>query len=123
MLSLVVIISKIFKKMKAEQILKSITPEVKKKQMEKINKVKLPEELQRLVKEYKKVGGERNYFIWKWIYNILKIVTLSTVERKYKKSAIKTKFLMIMFVVLIDDIADKNGDYKLLKELQVLMLK
>ena len=103
--------------MKVERILKSITPEVKKREIEKIEKVKLPEELQKWVDEYEKVGGRRNDFIWKWVYNISKIVTLSMVGGKYKRSVIRTKFLMIMFVVLIDDVADRTGNYKILKKL------
>lgn len=109
--------------MKVEQILKSITPEVKKREIEKINEVKLPAELQRWVDEYEKVGGERNVFIWKWLYVMDKIVVYSIVKKKYRKSLIKIKFLFEMFIILLDDVSEKKGNHKLLNELLHISFK
>lgn len=103
--------------MEIEDILKQITPEARKREIEKIQRAKLSKDLQELVDEYKEVGGNRDDFIWIWIYYISITITLSCVEEKYKESLYKIKFLLIMFVVLIDDIADNHKDNNVLQEL------
>lgn len=104
--------------MKAEEILKSITPEVKKRETEKIQKIKLPAELQKWVKEYEKAGGERDKKIWLFVYKIIKdFFPFVACDKQYSKSLNETKFLFTMFVIIIDDIADKKKDEELLNEI------
>ena len=79
-------------------ILKSITPEVRKREIEKINRVKLPGELQKWVEEYKRVGGERDDFFWSWIYKAILETTFPIITKKYKISIYKNEFLMVMFI-------------------------
>lgn len=100
--------------MKVEEILKGITPEVKKREIEKIQKVELPAELQKWVKEYEKVG-ERDEFFWKFIYEINQIIEPFKIPDKYCNSDVK--FLIIIFIILVDDIADKTKNEKLLNEI------
>lgn len=104
-------------KSKIGEISKRVTLDNIKREIEKTKKIKLPIELQDWVGGYKRVGGERNDFIWKWIYIVSKTITLSGVEKKYLKSLWEIKFLMIMFVVLIDDMADKYKNKKMLEDL------
>ena len=103
--------------MKIEQILKKITPKETNRQIENIKKIKLPKELQKWVIDYEKIGGERDIFIWKWLYIMDNKIVYSKVNKKYHKSLIKTKFLFEMFIILLDDVSEKKGDHRLLDEL------
>ena len=100
--------------MKVEEILKGITPEVKKREIEKIQKVKLPVELQKWVEEYEKVG-ERNEFFWKFMYEINQTIKPFKIPDEYCNSDVK--FLIIIFIILVDDIADRTKNEKLLNEI------
>ena len=102
--------------MAIEKILKQLTPARKKKEIEAIKNIELPKELQQWVKKYKKVG-ERGDLIWLLTWKIIKTVSLSDISTNYQESLQNVKFMITMFVILSDDIVDKNKNQRLLNEL------
>lgn len=102
--------------MTANKILKQLTPERIKKELAEIQAVELPADLQKWVKEYEKVG-DRDEFLWKWAYKSIPFVTLPNIIHKHHQSLKELKILIIIFITLLDDVADKFRDKKLLKEI------
>lgn len=99
-----------------EKILRQLTPERIRAENEAVLRTKLPAEIQKWVEKYEKVG-ERETYIWKWLYRMFQVVQLPIVSRKYQKSLLEIKVLVTMFVIQLDDIADKKQKRALLNEL------
>lgn len=98
-------------------ILKKITLEVRKNEVEKTRKTKLPKELQKYLNEYKKVGGKRDEFAWKILFNLRQKSNYLLIAKDYGNILKKVQFLITVFIVLVDDVADQNGNNVLLNEL------
>lgn len=97
-------------------ILRELTPERIKKEIEEVKKAELPAELQKWVEEYEKAGG-RNGFLWKWLHRMFKIVHLPFISESAEKDILDIKLLFTMFITLLDDVADRKGNRILLKSL------
>jgi len=97
-------------------ILKELTPERIKQEIKKIQAVELPVELEKWVEEYEKVG-DRDRFLWKWLYHSFQSVFLPGVIQKYKKTLSSAKVLLTIYIALIDDAADKSKNKSLLEKL------
>jgi len=103
----------------AEKILSEITPEKIKMELEKIKAAKLPPKLEECVREYEKVG-DRSRFSWKALYAYAPYGSLSGVMAKYQKSVLETKIILIIFVTLVDDLADKYKNGNLLDKFSTI---
>lgn len=106
--------------MTANKILKKLTPERIKKELAEIQAIELPENLQKWVKEYKKVG-DRVDITWKAFLKAQEVLNYFSVPVKYRDCLDEIKFLFAMFTVLIDDVADKWQNKKLLSEINKLL--
>lgn len=104
------------------KILKKLTPETIKVEMEIIKKKRLSPAIKKWVKRYEKLG-ERDRFIWMWLSRMLSIIQLPIISKKYRKSLLEIKLLIVMFLVQLDDVADKNQKQNLLKELLKIPLE
>ena len=99
-----------------DKILKQLTPENTQKQIKEIQAIELPLELQEWIEEYEKVG-EREGFLWNWVYKATQITTLPVVLEQYRAQVSQIKTLLVMFDSLLDDVADKQKNGRLLNEL------
>jgi hypothetical protein len=106
-----------------DQILEQLTPENIQKQIQEIETIALPQELNDWINEYEKIG-KRNKDIWKRIYSMMPLITLPIVSENYKESIIQTKSLfLIVFAVLLNDVADTTQNDILLNELLKIPFK
>jgi hypothetical protein len=71
--------------------------------------------------QYAKVG-KRNLYLWKWCRQGVELTTLPCVLPELREGLCDTKVLGVMLDVLLDDVADQNGDHRLLEQLLDLPL-
>lgn len=82
-----------------------------------INDVALPKPVLIHVEEYERVMGDRDRFVWKWIYSLLPAFTLSSVPREKAGTARIQKTLLTILITLLDDVAEKHGDARTFDEI------
>ena len=99
-----------------QEILRQLTSERVEREIEAVQKIELPPDLQKWVENFNKVG-DRPDFIWKWLYKVNKIWVYSHIQEKYSSLLIRVKTLYDMFIVLLDDVAETKGKEDLLNEL------
>lgn len=78
--------------------------------LETIQNVQLPDQVLEVVEEYEAVGGERDRFVWKWIYTLFPSFTLSSVPHRHFQTVRTTKTIFTVFITLLDDLAEKTND-------------
>jgi hypothetical protein len=66
--------------------------------------------------------GKRNLYLWKWARQGVEVTTLPCVLPELRDELCDTKVLGVMLDVLVDDVADQNGDEVLLEYLLDLPL-
>jgi|GEM_PF-1031831 len=98
------------------RILRMLTPTEIEKEVKEAQKIELPEELQRWIKEYDKKISKRDGFTWKKTFRHSGLVNFSIASKKSQKFLQDTKFFMFMFIILLDDVADRLQDRRLLNE-------
>ncbi|HET6883986.1 MAG TPA: hypothetical protein VFI31_27785 [Pirellulales bacterium] len=78
------------------------------------------EDLAPWIAAYESVGRRRPY-IWRWCLHGVELTTLSCVPEQLRREACDTKVLGGMFNVLVDDVADQQGNGELLAALRRLV--
>lgn len=73
-------------------------------------------ELETWIDQYARVG-KRGLYLWKWCRYAVDLVALPCVDRRWHQHACDTKVLAGMVNVLVDDVADEQGNGELLGEL------
>lgn len=75
-----------------------------------IDDIDLPPTVRRFATRYDRVVGERDAFLWKWIYNLFDEFTLSSVAADARDEVYETKTLLTMFVTVLDDLAEASDE-------------
>ncbi|MFB6222804.1 MAG: hypothetical protein ABEH86_03910 [Haloarcula sp.] len=70
----------------------------------------LPARVEELADEYERVCGERDRFLWQWIYSLFPEFTLSSVHSGHADHVRTQKTILTMYVTILDDIIENDGD-------------
>lgn len=76
----------------------------------------LPPSLSSLVEEYESLAGGRDPYLWHWLATIFPLFRLSCVPASYHDRVLEQKVMLTMFITLLDDIAERDGDRKTFEE-------
>ena len=98
-----------------------LSPDEARRQVGQMHAKPLSVDLLEHVLAYSEIGP-RDAYLWPWCREAVDITTLSSVLPEQRDHLCDTKTLGVMFDVLLDDIADRNGDTELLEELNSLPL-
>lgn len=92
------------------------SPEFVQEEISGVLRRELSPDLEHWVDRYARVGN-RNPYLWKWCCRGVEVTTLSCAQPDVPQELCDTKVLGVMFDVLLDDVADQQGDATLLEHL------
>ncbi|SDM82541.1 hypothetical protein SAMN04487949_2715 [Halogranum gelatinilyticum] len=72
--------------------------------------VALSEPLVAAVEQYEAVVGTRDPYLWHWLSAIFPLFRLSCVPTASHDRVLEQKVLLTMFITLLDDVAERDGD-------------
>lgn len=78
--------------------------------MDQVEGYELPSEVDTLVKQYSRLQGSRNTFIWKWVHQLAPQFTFPIVLGKHQSKVRDVKTIATLFLTLLDDILEKEQD-------------
>lgn len=87
---------------------------------DRIQQTRLPERVAELVDEYDRVCGERDRFLWRWIYSLFPSFTLSSVDPDHAEHVRNQKMILTMYVTVLDDLIESEGDRETFEEARFL---
>ncbi|WP_423999847.1 terpene synthase family protein [Haloarcula salina] len=89
--------------------------------LEEIRTTSLPDRVEVLADEYERVCGERDRFLWQWIYSLFPEFTLSSVDPAHADHVRTQKTILTMYVTILDDIVENDGDRDTFEEARRLV--
>jgi hypothetical protein len=84
-----------------------------------IQRIELSDEVQGFIQAYGE-QGQRDEFIWKWVYQGLRLTALSSVDAALWEEVQTIKLLGVMFDVMLDDAADQIQDESLVEQMLLI---
>ncbi|MFB6141308.1 MAG: hypothetical protein ABEJ26_12855 [Halosimplex sp.] len=81
-----------------------------------VRQVTLPERVAELADAYDRYFGERDRFLWRWIYSLFPSFTLSSVAEAHAAHVREQKTVLTMYVTVLDDLIEHRGDRATFRE-------
>jgi len=88
--------------------------------VEEIDRVTLPEPVADLAADYETVFGDRDRFLWQWIYSLFPEFTLSSVADDHADHVRTQKTVLTMYVTILDDLVETHDDRESFEEARKL---
>jgi hypothetical protein len=89
--------------------------------LEEVRTTSLPDQVAELADEYERICGERDRFLWQWIYSLFPEFTLSSVHPDHADHVRTQKTILTMYVTILDDIVENDGDRDTFEEARRLV--
>ena len=89
--------------------------------LETISQVTLPPVIEELITEYETLCGDRDRFLWQWIYSLFPEFTLSTVDPATAEHVRCQKMLLTIYVTVLDDLVENHADRATFEEARRLI--
>ena len=83
---------------------------------DRIAHVDLPEPVATLADEYDQHFGDRDRFLWRWIYSLFPEFTLSSVSADHMSHVRTQKTVLTMYVTVLDDLIEHHDDTQTFEE-------
>jgi len=80
----------------------------------------LPDPIEELATAYESRIGHRDRFLLRWLHTVFPFFTLSSVETDHEDRNRADKTLASLFVMLLDDLGERHGDFETLAEVAKL---
>jgi hypothetical protein len=74
------------------------------------------------VERYERLGGRRPRFLWRWVTHGLRLTLLSCVDPGWVDHCVDTRFLQVLWDVVVDDFVDERRDAAALRYAEALVL-
>jgi hypothetical protein len=84
--------------------------------LDRIQRVTLPEPVGSLATEYATLFGDRDRFLWQWIYSLFPAFTLSSVPPEHAQQVRTQKTVLTMYVTVLDDLVEHREDLRTFEE-------
>ncbi len=78
--------------------------------LDRITRVDLPEPVATLADDYDQYFGERDRFLWQWIFSLFPKFTLQSVPEEHATHVHVQKTVLTMYVTVLDDLIETHAD-------------
>lgn len=85
-----------------------------------VRQQELPQSVIPLIDTYDDIVGDRDRFLWRWLYHLFPSVRLSCVDTDRGQRVRTAKLVATMFATVADDVAEQHGDRATFHELAAI---
>lgn len=85
-----------------------------------VRQQELPQTVAPVIDEYDDIVGDRDQFLWQWLYHLFPSVRLSCVDDDREWQARNAKLFATMFATVADDVAEQHADRATFHELAAI---